>query len=90
MKHIISTVILTPVAVSIISGGLMILSNIVQNNQMTWAIWGVTLVSTLCAFLIISGLCSFWFAQWLAWRVTKQLHKKNKKKGDLSQYKQLA
>jgi len=79
MKNIITTVIFAPIAVSIVSVGLLMLSDIVQYDQMTWAIWGITIVSTFCSLLIISGLGSFWLAQWLACQITNRVHviKKN-------------
>lgn len=87
MRHIFSTAILILIAISIISGGLMVLSSIFLSDQFTWMMWGISLISTICVFLITSSLCAFWFAQWLTSRITKkQPHEKKKNNEGLLQY----
>jgi len=74
MKNITSTFLLTPIAISIVSCLLIILLNITPYSQMAWILWGIALFSTLYVSLIISGLCSFWFAKWISVQTAKLLY----------------
>lgn len=74
MKNITSTFLLTPIAISIVSCLLIILLNITPYSQMVWILWGIALFSTLYVSLIISGLCSFWFAEWISVQTAKLLY----------------
>ncbi len=82
MKRTISKIVFVPVAVSIISAALMILSNIEQNSALTWVMWEVTLFSTIITLFVFSALCTFGFIERLIHRFNKATEQE-KETGDV-------